>query len=51
MPTQCNQTWDSDGNLINEEWVEVPEPEAPTLSEFTIDELVEILQKRLESNE
>ncbi len=51
MPIEHNENWDIHGNLISEEWVEVPEPEAPTLSEFTIDELVEILKKRLESNE
>ena len=27
MPIQHNQTWDSEGNLIFEEYVEVPEPE------------------------
>lgn len=27
MPIQHNQTWDSEGNLLFEEWVEVPEEE------------------------
>lgn len=31
---QRNQSWDINGNLVVDEWVDVPEPEAPTLDEI-----------------
>jgi len=49
MRIDHNQTWDSEGNLIHEEWVEVPEEEPTNLNQFTIEELVEILKRRLEN--
>lgn len=35
MPLQHNQTWDAQGNLIHEEWVEVAEdPVDPVMANF-----------------
>lgn len=50
MPINHNQTWDSEGNLINEEWIEIPEPELTTLDHLSLEELAEILRRRLENN-
>ena len=35
MPLQHNQEWDSNGNLVKEEWIEVAEdPVDPIMSSF-----------------
>lgn len=42
MAIQCNQSWDAEGNLVYEEWVEVPDsqpdPRAEILAKLGLSE-------------
>jgi hypothetical protein len=57
MPINHNQTWDSEGNLVLDELVEVPEPYTPKLEEIAqsaglnIEELLSKVQQFLKEQE